>query len=407
MLLGCAAGALSAGNIADKMGRRPVMVIAGFFFFISALGSGLATNAPVFIVFRVLGGLAVGAASVIAPAYIAEVAPAKIRGRLASLQQLAIVVGIFVAFISNYVIARLAGSSSSPFLFGFDAWKWMFWMEGLPAAAYFLLALIIPESPRYLVANNDEAGARDVLAKVFGGDGLEHKIEAIKHTVNTQRKPRFTDIFSHGRILPIVVVGIFLSIFQQFVGINVVFYYGAVLWEAAGFSENASLFINVVSGTINILSTIAAICLIDRIGRKPLLLGGSAGMVLTLGTMSFVFTLAEVSASGQLHLTRGEAISALLAAHFYIFFFGVSWGPVVWVMLGEMFNNRIRGAAISTAAAAQWVANFLVTMTFPIILAGIGLFGAYGLYALCAFLSIIFVAKFVKETKGKTLEEME
>lgn len=406
MLLGCAVGAIYAGNIADRMGRRPVMIIASLLFFVSAVGSGGATSASVFIVFRVLGGLAVGAASVIAPAYISEISPEQIRGRLASLQQLAIVVGIFMAFVSNYIIASIAGGASAPFLFGFGAWKWMFWAEGLPAIAYFVLALIIPESPRYLVANRDEEAARKVLYKVWGREGIDNKIREIRETVNTERKPSFTDIFSGGKILPIVMVGIFLSVFQQFVGINVVFYYGAVLWEASGFSESASLFINVLSGTINILSTLVAICLIDKIGRKALLLGGSIGMMLTLGTMTIVFTFAEVAATGQLHLTRSGAITALLSAHFYIFFFGVSWGPCVWVMLGEMFNNKIRGAAISTAASAQWIANFLITITFPIILAGMGLFGAYGLYTLCAFLSIIFVLKFVKETKGKTLEEM-
>ncbi len=406
MLLGCAVGAVYAGNIADKIGRRPVMIIAGTLFLISSVGSGAATTVSVFVVARILGGLAVGAASVIAPAYISEIAPEQIRGRLASLQQLAIVTGIFVAFVSNYIIANIAGGASGTFLLGFEAWKWMFWAEGFPAIAYLLLALVVPESPRYLVANRDEEGAKNVLYKVWGTVGVDEKIAEIRDTVNTQRKPRFSDIFSGGRVLPIVVVGIFLSVFQQFVGINVVFYYGAVLWEAAGFSEGASLFINVLSGTINIISTIIAICLIDRIGRKVLLLGGSAGMVITLGTMAVVFAFAETSVSGQLSLNRPQAITALLAAHFYIFFFGVSWGPCVWVMLGEMFNNKIRGAAISVAASAQWIANFLVTITFPIILAGVGLYEAYGIYAFCAFLSIIFVWKFVKETKGKTLEEM-
>ncbi len=406
MLLGCALGAIYAGNIADKLGRRPVMIIASVFFLISAVGSGGATTASVFIVFRIIGGLAVGAASVIAPAYISEVAPEQIRGRLASLQQLAIVMGIFLAFVSNYIIDQAAGGASQPFLLGFSAWKWMFWTETLPAIAYFALALVVPESPRYLIANRDEEGAKKVLYKVWGTVGVDEKVAKIRETVNVQRKPRFTDIFMGGKILPIVMVGIFLSVFQQFVGINVVFYYGAVLWEASGFSESASLFINVLSGIINIVSTIVAICLIDKIGRKALLLGGSFGMMITLGTMAFVFRFADVSATGQLHLSQAEAITALLSAHWYIFFFGVSWGPCVWVMLGEMFNNRIRGAAISTAASAQWIANFLITITFPMILAGMGLFGAYALYSLCAFLSIIFVWKFVKETKGKTLEEM-
>ncbi|MGM0444759.1 MAG: sugar porter family MFS transporter [Fibrobacterota bacterium] len=406
MLLGCTVGALLAGNIADKVGRRPVMQTAALLFIVSAVGSGAVRSVTPFIFYRLIGGLAVGAASVIAPTYISEIAPREIRGRLASLQQLAIVSGIFAAFLVNYGIATSAGSSLAPWLGGFQAWQWMFWTEVIPAGLFFIFALIIPESPRFLTAAGKEDTARSVLGRLIPSERIEAALTDIRKSFESARKPRFTDIFSKGKVLPIVWIGIALSVFQQFVGINVVFYYGSVLWQAAGFAESQALLINVVSGVINIASTLTAISLIDKIGRKPLLIGGSLGMTLTLGIMAIVFATAGQS-EAALDLTRSQAITALTAAHLYIFCFGVSWGPVVWVLLGEMFSNRIRGAAISTAAGAQWIANFLITMSFPVILASLGLASAYGLYAVFALLSLFFVHHFVQETKGKSLEEMK
>ncbi len=407
MLLGCAFGALNAGNWADRVGRRPVMKVAALAFIVSAWGSGVADSASFFIVFRLLGGLAVGAASVIAPTYISEVAPARVRGRLASLQQMAIVIGIFTAFISNYLIASASGGASHSFLLGFDAWKWMFWAEIIPAFLYFIFSFVVPESPRYLVAAGKMDSAFSVLKLLWKDEKIcSDEVDAIAKTVKADRRPKFFDIIHNGRLLPIVWVGIVLSFFQQLVGINVVFYYGSVLWESAGFSESDALIINVISGLVNIVSTVFAILLIDRLGRRPLLIAGSIGMAVTLGVMAVVFSLADAGAAGQLVLSPVSGKIALVAANLYVFCFGISWGPVVWVLLGEMFNNKIRGAAISVAAGAQWVANFAVTMTFPIILGSIGLFGAYGIYSLFAVLSFVFVFRFVRETKGKTLEEM-
>lgn len=405
MLLGCALGAFFAGNLADKFGRKPVMFFTGILFFISALGSGIADTATTFVMFRLLGGLAVGGASVLAPTYISEIAPAKIRGRLASMQQLAIVVGIFSAFLVDYWMAHVAGSSAAPFLFDIPAWSWMFWSECIPSIFYTLLILLIPESPRYLVTIKQESKAVQVLARILPEQEISPTIDEIRNSLNKEHKPRFTDIFLNGRILPIVWIGIGLSVFQQFVGINVVFYYGSSLWQAAGFAENSALLINVLSGTVNIASTLVAIALIDKIGRKPLLLAGSIGMTVTLGVLTFLFTTTQ-SSGGQINMTSAQATLALVAAHLYILSFGASWGPAVWVLLGEMFNNSIRGAAMSVATSAQWMANFIIIMTFPILLANLGLFAAYGFYTFCALLSIIFVVKFVKETKGKKLEEI-
>jgi len=409
MLLGCAAGALVAGPIADRLGRRTVMIIAAIFFTISAWGSGIAHSSGEFIIYRLVGGLAVGAASILCPAYISEIAPPALRGRLASLQQLAIVLGLFVSFLSNYLIAKASGGAANEFWFGFQAWQWMFWAEVVPALVFLGSLLLIPESPRYLVAAGRLTEASSVLTRL--GDtpaAADTTVAEIQKTLSAGHKPRIGDLYDKAahRIHPILWAGIGLAAFQQLVGINVVFYYGAVLWQAAGFSESDALLINVISGAVNIGSTLVAIALVDKIGRKPLLVFGSIGMALTLGIMAWLFGSASVDPAGKLLLPTREGIVALLAANAYIFCFGVSWGPVMWVMLGEMFPNQFRGAALSLSGFVQWMSNFGITMTFPILLASFGLGSAYGLYTLFAALSGVFVILLIRETKGKSLEQM-
>jgi SP family sugar:H+ symporter-like MFS transporter len=408
MLLGCAVGALAAGTLADRLGRRAVMLITAVLFTVSAWGSGIAHSSGEFIFYRLLGGFAVGAASILCPAYISEVAPPAQRGSLASLQQLAIVLGLFVAFFSNFLIAHASGGASETFWLGFQSWQWMFWVEMVPSLGFLVALLFIPESPRYLVAAGRDADAAAVLAKLgTPGDAIA-KVAEIRRTLNTGHKPRMSDLYDKtaGRIRPILWVGVGLAAFQQLVGINVVFYYGAVLWQAAGFSESDALLINVISGAVNIGSTVVAIGLVDKLGRKPLLVYGSAGMALTLGLLAVIFATAGLDPAGKLQLGTREGTVALVAANAYIFCFGVSWGPVMWVMLGEMFSNQFRGAALSISGFVQWSTNFAITMTFPVLLAVFGLGGAYGLYTLFAAASMVFVLLLVRETKGKSLEEM-
>lgn len=403
-LIGSAVGAFFAGQLADRYGRVKIMIVAAGLFLLSAIGSGIAVTIWDFMFWRWLGGLAVGAASVIAPAYIAEVSPAQMRGRLGSLQQLAIVTGIFIALVCDYFIAVAAGSAEAPFWFGIPAWRWMFWTEIPPAILYGLGALRIPESPRYLVAQGRDAEAAAVLARVVGGD-TQAKVAEIRQTVLRERKPRLSDLMGRHGLLPIVWIGMGLSVLQQFVGINVIFYYSSVLWRAVGFSEKDSLWITVITSITNIVTTLVAIAFVDKFGRKPLLILGSLGMTVTLGTLAGVFGSAPLDAAGNPTLTGNAGIIALLAANFYVFCFGFSWGPVVWVMLGEMFNNRIRGAALSVAATAQWIANFVVSTSFPP-LKDVGLGFAYGLYTIAAAISLFFVLLLIKETRGKELEEM-
>jgi sugar porter (SP) family MFS transporter len=393
-LLGSALGAFCAGQIADRYGRVKAMVVAAGLFAISAFGSGFAFTIWDFIFWRLLGGIAVGVASVIAPAYIAECSPAQMRGRLGSLQQLEIVAGIFIALLSDYFIAVSAGSAELPFLFGVAAWRWMFLTAALPALLYGMAALTIPESPRYLVAQGREQEASTVLAKILDGN-ISAKIAEIRQTVFKEHRPNLSDLLGrNSRLLPIVWIGISLSLLQQFIGINVIFYYSSVLWRAVGFSEQDSLKLTIMTGAVNIITTLIAITFVDQFGRKPLLLIGSIGTTLTLGTLTFIFGNAALDAAGNPSLVGSAGTFALLAANLYVFCFGFSWGPVVWVLLGEMFNNKIRASALSVAAAAQWIANFVVSTTFPPLLHYFGLGAAYGLYTLAAAISIFFVVFF-------------
>lgn len=408
MLLGCAAGAFLAGRMADRFGRRAALFAAAILFGISAWGSGIATSSMEFVIYRLIGGFAVGGASVICPAYISEIAPAQYRGRLATLQQMAIVLGLFFAFLSNYLIAAAAGGASEILFLGFQAWQWMFWMELVPVVLFFAGLFLIPESPRYLVAAGRTAQAEAVLASLSHPTDAAAKVQEIRVSLEANHRPSLRDLFDHTtqRLHPIVWVGIAIAALQQLVGINVVFYYGEVLWRAAGFSEAHALLINVIGGIINVSATVAAILLVDKVGRKPLLILGSIGMALFLGILAVVFGTAEVGSDGNLLLGDMAGRAALVSANLYIVCFGVTWGPVMWVLLGEMFPNQIRGAALSLAGLSQWITNFLITMTFPILLSGFGLGAAYSLYVVFAVISAFCAWKFVRETKGRTLEQM-
>jgi SP family sugar:H+ symporter-like MFS transporter len=406
MLLGCAAGAFLAGNLADRFGRRFILIISAIVFTFSGWGTGIAHNSIEFIIYRLLAGFGVGAASVLAPAYISEVAPAKLRGTLSSIQQIAIITGLFAAFLSNYLIAKVAGGSIQVWLLGYEAWRWMFWVEIIPAALFFFALLLIPESPRYLVATGKKEKAISVLKRLMGGSA-EEKYKEISDTIAVDHRPSLKDIFDpKGGIRPIVWFGIGLAAFQQFVGINIIFYYGAVLWQSAGFTESDSLFINVISSVCSIAACVVATFTIDRVGRKPLLLIGSVGMAITLGVMAAVFVTSAQASGSQLHLAGASGIIALVAANLYVIFFNFSWGPVMWVMLGEMFPNQLRGSGLAVSGLSQWLSNFAITMTFPIMLTGIGLGPSYGIYALCAVISFFFVLKLGHETKGVELEKM-
>jgi len=407
ILIGCAIGAFAAGRMADRFGRRNVMLIAAVLFILSALGTGGATSAGMFVFARLIGGLGVGAASVLAPLYVSEVAPAAIRGRLSSVQQVMIIAGLTGAFLANYGLAHTAGSSTAPLWLDYPAWRWMFWLQVAPATIYFVALLLIPESPRFLVLNGRSDAARAVLTRLFGNVAGEAKVAEIQASLDADHAPRFADLRdpSNGRVRPIVWAGIGLAVFQQLVGINVVFYYGAVLWQSVGFSEDDALKINILSGALSIAACLFTAVFVDRIGRKPLLLIGSISMGFTLAIMAVCFASGSMD-QGQLHLGDTEGMIALIAANVYVMAFNSTWGPVLWVMLGEMFPTQIRGSALAVAGFGQWIANFAISVSFPALAAGIGLPLVYGFYATSAFVSFVFVRRFVNETARRELEDM-
>ena len=405
-LIGSAIGAWFAGGLADRFGRRRVMLVAAALFLIAAIGQAFPIGVIDLMLWRFIGGAGIGVASVMAPMYIAEIAPAPIRGRMGALQQFAIVIGIFATGLVNYLVLQAAGGNArNTWLLGLEAWQWMFLSMVVPAIVYALLVLRIPESPRYLVAIGDTAKASEVLSTIYTVD-VTPMVRDIQETLQGDHKPRFSDI--RGRalgLMPIVWIGIMLSAFQQFVGINAVFYYSNTIWESVGFSESQAFQTSLITTGINVVFTIVAIALVDRVGRKPLLLVGSAGMVVTLATLTWVFGTAPTNAAGQPVLSDGPDVIALISFNLYVAFFAATWGPVVWVLLGEMFPNRIRATALAVAASAQWIANFLVSTTFPE-LAGISLGLAYGIFTVFAVLSIPFVMKYIRETRGVSLEDM-
>lgn len=406
-LIGCAVGAWFAGGLANRFGRVPVMVVAAILFFISAIGSGLAFGVWDLIVWRVIGGLGVGTASVIAPAYIAEVAPARYRGRLGSLQQLAIVLGIFTALLSNAVLANTAGGAAESLWLGQDAWRWMFMIEAIPAAVYGLMSLKLPESPRFLISKDKRDEASRVLYDFTGELDVNLKIQQIQKSLEREEDESFRDLLG-GRfgLKPIVWIGILLSLFQQLVGINVIFYYSTTLWQSVGFDESQALLTSTITSVMNIVATVIAILLVDKVGRRVMLLVGSAGMTLSLGLMAVAFSFGQVAEGGAVTLDQPWSTLALVGANAFVIFFGTTWGPLVWVLLGEIFPNRIRASALAVAAAAQWATNFAISYTFPA-LSEIGLTFAYGLYATFALISFVFVFLRVPETKDRELEDMD
>ncbi|MHA6768187.1 sugar porter family MFS transporter [Sphingobium ummariense] len=409
ILVGSSIGAFMAGRMADRIGRRGVMILSAILFLVSALLAGAAGSSAIFIFARIIGGLGVGAASVISPVYISEVTPAAVRGRLSSIQQVMIISGLTGAFVANFVLARYAGGSTAELWLGFPAWRWMFWLQAIPAAIYFVALLGIPESPRYLVARGQDERAHAVLTKLFGAETATRKVAEIRASLAADHhRPKLSDLIdkASGKIRPIVWTGIGLAVFQQLVGINVVFYYGATLWEAVGFSEDYALQINILSGALSIGACLATIALVDRVGRKPLLLLGSAGMAVTLAVVAWAFSTAVTGADGAVSLPGNNGVIALVAANLYVIFFNLSWGPIMWVMLGEMFPNQIRGSGLAVSGFAQWIANALVSVSFPSLVVSPGLATAYVGYAVFAAISFFFVRALVHETKGRELEDM-
>lgn len=395
-LIGCIIGGALSGLLASRFGRKRSLMIAAFLFFISALGSGY----PEFLFFnkgeasigllvmfnfyRIIGGIGVGMASAICPMYIAEIAPANIRGRLVSLNQFAIIFGMLVVYFVNWGIAN--GQTLE--WINTIGWRWMFVSEALPAGLFGLLLFLVPETPRYLSLSNKNDQALKILTRINGTEKANEILSDIKNTIEHHSGK----LFSYGKV--VILIGVLLSVFQQFVGINVALYYAPRIFESMGAAKDASMMQTVVMGLVNVIFTMVAILTADRWGRKPLLIVGSVGMAIGMFAISALAFLQIIG------------ISTLVFIIIYTASFMMSWGPICWVLIAEIFPNRIRGRAVAVAVVAQWAANYLISSTYPAMMEfSSGM--TYGFYGLMSVLSAIFVWKMIPETKGKTLEEME
>ena len=408
VLFGSALGAWYAGVAAMKFGRVRVMLTAAFLFSVSALGSALAGSLWSFVVWRFIGGLGVGIAAVIAPAYIAEVAPAHLRGRLGSLQQLAIAIGLFISFVSNYALSNIAGSPNNELWGGLLAWRWMLLVELFPAVLYGIMALKLPESPRYLVTLGKDKEAADVLTKYVGESKPLEKVKEIRSSLgNLDDVVSVKNVLSSKTLfLPVVWVGIVIAFISQFTGINIILYYASSLWSAVGFSQSLSFAVPIGTTTIGVIMTVVGMFTIDRVGRRKLLLTGSVGMAIFLWITGFIFLNAEQTENGLL-LAQNLAWMALISAHLFYIFFCFTWGPAVWVVLGELFPNRIRTTGLGIATCANWIGNIIVTWTFPPMLESFGLTPTYMFYGVCCAMSFFVVKKFLPETANRELEDMQ
>lgn len=405
-LLGCAAGAWYAGRLADSWGRRRVMLLAAVLFVISSLGSGFTFSVPDLLIWRVLNGLSIGTASVIAPAYISEVAPAATRGALGSLQQLAITIGQLVVLTSNKSLAGAAGGASDNLWLGVEAWRWMFLVGVIPAAVYGVLAFLIPESPRYLVLRGQFDQARGVLSRVSGETDPEGKTEEIRATLQKEHRSSFADLRGpRFGLHALVWVGIGMAALQQLVGINAIFYYSTTLWKSVGFSESSSFTTSVITAGINVVMTVVAMLFVDKVGRRKLLTIGSIGMFVSLVLTAVAFSQ-QVGSGDAVSLPGMYGPLALVGANAFVVFFALSWGPIMWLMLAEMFPNRMRAMALALGTATNWIFNFIVTFAFEPMTEKVGLSWLYGIFAFFALVSLIFVRRAVPETKQMELEEM-
>lgn len=385
-LIGCIIGASYSGKLGDKFGRKKVLLAVSVLFGISAIGSGLANSIPVFIAYRIFGGLAVGGASVLAPMYIAEVSPAHLRGRMVSLNQLTIVIGISMAYFSNYFLLAI----------GENAWRWMFAAEAVPALLFFFALFIVPESPRWLIARNEDSKAHAVLRRVAGTEFADFELDEIKASLSGNEKRGTLKQLFKKKYSFVLFLGIFLAVFQQWSGINVIFFYAPDIFAKANLGVDTALFQTTLIGVMNIVFTILAMQVIDKIGRKRLMLIGAAGMAISYVAIGYLFMTGK---------TEGWLLLSLIL--FAIAFFAFGLGPTVWVVLSEIFPNKIRGVAMSAATFSLWVASYILTLTFPIFVEWFNTANTFWIYAVICVIGFVVIYKTLPETKGISLEKLE
>ena len=400
-LVGCLVGSLLSGGLSDRFGRKKLLILSGFLFTVTGILTALSPNFSMFILNRILGGVAIGLASNLSPMYIAEISPAEVRGKFVSLNQLTIVIGILSAQLVNWLIARPvpAGATSADILASWNGqtgWRWMFGVEAVPAFLFFLLMFLIPESPRWLVKSGRSQEAERTLVKVGGQDFAGRAMSEIRATLASTdvQRVNFRSLLGPG-MGRVLIIGVILAVYQQWCGINVIFYYAEEIFSAAGYGVSDILFNIVITGAVNLIFTLIAIRLVDRLGRKPLMMAGSAGLAVAFGL---------IGASYAVH-SRGVHVLVLVVVAMALY--ALSLAPVTWVLLSEIFPNRIRGAAMSISTFSLWSACFVLTYTFPLLNRSLGPAGTFWIYAGISVLGFIFIRMRLTETKGKTLEQIE
>ncbi|UUO01943.1 sugar porter family MFS transporter [Mycolicibacterium novocastrense] len=400
-LIGAAVGAWFAGGISARFGRDRVMVRAGALIAAGSVLAALADDVWVLGAVRILAGLGIGAASAVVPAYVSEISPVQIRGRLGTFWQFAIVFGQFLGLLSGYLLASLGGGSESGSVpWGGAAWRWMFAVVAVLGLAYVVMGLRLPASPADLVRFQRYDDAAQMMTEL-GDEAPKERITAMRAQLDEDRSKAGLAALRGNRmgLKTIVWVGVLLAAFQQLVGINVVKTYSNAVWQSVGVPVDASFMVSLITVGVSIVSTVIAIAIMDRVGRRTLLIAGALGMVPSLATLAIVFG----SAVGEPSLTPGSGIAALVAMNVFAVAFGITWGPVMWLMLGELFDTQLRTAAVAVCTAVNWLTNWLITRTFPL-LADIGLGFAYTLYTVFAVAALVFAWKMLPETKNRTLD---
>lgn len=399
-LVGCLVGALVSGYLSDRVGRKRLLIAAGLVFAVSSVGTAMASSFSAFVPWRILGGFAIGMASSLSPMYIAELAPAQYRGKLVSLNQLTIVVGILLAQVVNWLIAKPVAPDATPFQIlnswnGQVGWRWMFGVTAIPSVLFFISMFLLPESPRWLAKSGAHERARRVLSRIGGESYGKQALDEIEATVaNDPNRVDLRELFEP-RMLRVLSLGVVLAVLQQWCGINVIFNYAEEVFSAAGYTVSDILFNIVVTGAVNLIFTFVAILFVDRYGRRVLMLTGSAGLAI-------IYTCL-----GAFYYAHSRGVHMLALVVVAIGCYAMSLAPVTWVVISEIFPNRIRGAAISIAVTALWIASFVLTYTFPLFNHSLGAAKTFWIYAAICVAGFFFIKARLPETKGKTLEQIE
>ena len=396
-ILGCLLGVMISGSLSDKYGRKALMVCASIIFIAAAIGTGAAHNINWFIFYRILGGVGIGIASNLSPMYIAEVSPGNIRGKFVSINQLTVVLGILAAQITNWLIAEPVGISEDILTSwnGQMGWRWMFWAGSIPAVLFFILIFFIPESPRWLALQGLYEEASNILSKIGGADYAKDEILGIKTGVNEKTEKANFRMLLKGKMPKILMIGIVIAVFQQWCGINVIFNYAQEVFTAAGYGVSDILFNIVITGVTNVVFTFVGMYTVDKLGRRALLIFGSIGLTIIYVIM------------GSCYYFQIYGIAVLILIIAAIACYAMTLAPIAWVIISEIFPNRIRGMAMAVATFSLWSACFVLTYTFPLLNNTLGAYGTFWLYGVICFLGFLFVKKYLPETKGKTLEEIE